>query len=471
MNTDKNKIAAECFKKGTEAMAKENWDYAVNMFAKAAELVPDNILYRQNLRGTECRLYKNNKSGARMATMKLMPIKAKIKKARMQEKWSELDRLAEDGLAVNPWDPQLNADMAEACAKQGYQNPAVFGYEKALAEDPDNKEYNRSLALLLEDRGEYGRAIEFWKHLQRLDPYDSEARSKVTSLEATKIIERKGYETAQTTRDVQTGYDYDRPVKKAVPDAVEGPGVSIEADLKYAIRKAPAEKENYLKLADYYRREKRLDDAADTLAQALQVSGGDTNVREILEDVDLDRMKHGAAVALAASQKDAQDQRSAAQAAALVKELLQREIEVFSSRVERYPNDSRWKLELAKRLMKVKKHDQAIPLLQRAQTDVRIEGEVLVRLGKCFLAVGNRTLAVKQFERVIPKLNAHDRPDLFAEAHYILGRLYEEAGDREKAEHHYNEVLAVDYGYKDARQRFDNLQKGAGGDKKDFEDE
>jgi tetratricopeptide (TPR) repeat protein len=462
MNADKKKIAADCWKKGTEAMAKENWAYAVAMFSKSVELEPDNVAYRQHLRGVEYRLHKNNKSVGRLASMKLMPVKGRIKKARMQQKWVELDRAAEEGLAVNPWDAQLNADMAEACARLGFQGPAIFGYEKALDEDPGNRDYNRALAKILEDRGEYSRAIECWRRIYKLDPLDSEARSKVTQLEATSMIERKGYEGAQSTRDVQTGYDYDRPAKSAIPDSVEGPGMSLENDLKHAIRKAPADKENYLKLADLYRREKRLEEAAEMFRKALQVSGGDTNIRELLEDVELDQLRHNIGLAKAAAQNNPAE--GDAQVAALKKELLQREIEVFSSRVERYPKDAGRKLELARRFMKVKKFDTAIPLLQGSVVDVRIEGEVLLLLGKCFLAIGNRVVAMRQLERVLPKLNAHDRADLFCEAHYILARLYEESGDRDKAENHYNEILAVDYAYKDARQRFEKLQ--GGGDSK-----
>ena len=62
--------AQRCFKAATEAMSKENWDYAIAMFGQCATFVPDNVMYRQNLRGCEFRKYNNNGSGASMAGMR-----------------------------------------------------------------------------------------------------------------------------------------------------------------------------------------------------------------------------------------------------------------------------------------------------------------------------------------------------------------------------------------------------------------
>ena len=151
-------------------------------------------------------------------------------------------------------------------------------------------------------------------------------------------------------------------------------------------------------------------------------------------------------------------------------ELRKREIEVFSSRVERYPKDSRWKYELAQRHMKMKGWEKAIPLLQQSVVDVRLKGDVLVALAKCFDAVNNQPLARRQLEQAVQVINPHDRAKLFVDAHYDLAVLCEQAGEIDAAETHYNEVLGVNYEYKDARERLEKLQKkrrpGSGHEKK-----
>ena len=75
----KRKFASDCFKKATEAMAKQNWDYAVEMFAVAIKMAPDNLMYRQSLRGVEQKKYKDNGSGRSMAFLTVNSIRSKIK--------------------------------------------------------------------------------------------------------------------------------------------------------------------------------------------------------------------------------------------------------------------------------------------------------------------------------------------------------------------------------------------------------
>lgn len=470
MPPDKKQIAADCFKKGTEAMAKENWDYAIEMIDKAVALVPENLFYRQTLRGCEGRKYGNNGSGARMAGMKLIKLRTQIKKAKLQKDWRAADRAAEQGLKINPWDTQLNAEMAQACHELGFDEVAVFGYQRALEKDQDNIGYNRQLALVLEERGSYAEAAKHWERILKQVPLDAEARTKITHLEAKEVMDHGGYEEAETIQDVkeeeiQSAYDLDRPAKKVLPEAVEGPGVSLEADLKRAIKKEPANKSNYLRLGDYYRRQKKLDQAAEVFRQALELSSDDDpNVRELLEDVELMQLKQKIDLAKQAADKNPTNEKFKKRVADLKKELVRQEIEAFAARVKHYPKDTNLKFQLARRYMLFKEWAQAIPLLQQSAADQRIECEVGVSIGECFMADKKKNLAQRQFERVVDKIDPHNKPDLFKKCHYYLAMLCAEAGQSETAEHHYSEILAVDYEYRDVLKRLEKLQSDGASD-------
>lgn len=464
----KQKIANQWWRKGTDALAKQNWDYAIDAFGRAIEQVPENLVYRQSYRGAICKKYGDNKSGARMSGAKLMGTRTRIKKARMQSKWEQVDQEATKGLAVNPWDPSLNAEIAEACSNLGYSDAAQFFFEKALEGDPDNKHYNRQLALLLEERGNYARAIDCWAKIFKLDPLNTEARSKMTQLQARTVMEG-GYDSAKSTQEVRSGqhtaYDEARSGRTsgAAAGAVDGPGMSLEADLQRAIRKEPANVQNYLKLADYYKRDKNLEQAHETFQKALEVSG-DPNVREQLEDVELAMLERNLDLAKEAARANPDDETAKKNRVALARELIQRQLEVFSARSERYPKDTSIKFELAKLHMRLQKWGQAIPLLQQASSDPRHEEEVLVALGECFLSEKKTPLAKRQFEKVLPKLNLHDHPDLLKKTRYVLGRLEEEAENYAAAEEHYNEILAIDYEYRDVLKRLEKMQgRGDGG--------
>lgn len=461
MGPDKKKIAAACWKRGSEAMAKEDWNYAIEMFGQAVNLVPDNLMYRQSLRGVEYRKYGNNKTGAKMSGAKLMGVRGMIKKARMQKNWEQVDQQAEAGLQVNPWDAQLNADVAESCRERGFDEVAVFAFEKAVESDSNNKDLLKNLAALYEDRGEFDKATAVWGKIAKLDPNDQEPQRKITGLHAEKLTTRN-YDDAKSTKDVKTkpanAYDEFRG-GGSKSDSV-APGESPELDLQHAIRKDPNNKELYQKLGDYYRREDRLEEAMTQFQKALELSGGDPAIREQLEDTELARMRKNVDAAGEKARKAPDDEAAKQQAMAMKTEFLKREVQVLSARVDRYPKDLKLKYDLAQRLMKFKKWDQAIPLLQAASANNKLEADARVLLGECFLSDNKKPLATRQFETAVKLVNQHEQPELFLKCHYVLGRLCEEKGDVEGAISHYTDVLSLDYNYRDARARMEKLQGG-----------
>lgn len=458
MTADKNKMAADCWRRATEALSREQYDYAVDMFFSAMTMVPDNLLYRQSLRGAERKLYGDNGSGARMSKIKLMKPRTQIKTARMKKDWKTADLAAENALKINPWDAGLNATVGEACKNLGFSEVALFGYELAIKAEPENKEYNREYAQLQEERGNYQEALAAWRRILKIDDNDHEARSKLTQLEANSMMSRSGYDDAKSTRDVKTAYDFDRKSRQtSSKQPADGPGVSVEADLQRAIRKEPENKDNYLRLASLYRRDNKLEEALEMLQKSFELSGGDATVREQCEDVELDLMRHNHQLAKDALTRNQDDETARKNTVALGREILLREIEVFSRRVERYPKDSRLKFELARRHMQIPEYGKAIPLLQQASADTRIEADVRVHLGDCFVQEKKQVLALRQYEKAKDMINVHENADLFKRVHYMLGRLYEEGGKTAEAESCYQEVLGVDYEYRDTLTRLEGL--------------
>jgi len=201
MDSEKKKIAADCWKKGSEAMSKENWDYAIEMFGKSVMLVPDNLLYRQTLRGVERKKYGDNGSGAKMAGFRLGTVKTRVKTGRLKKNWDAVDRAVEDGLKINPWEATLLFELGVAARERGFSEVATDAMRNAVANDTKNKMFARELANLLESRGDYMEASKIWQRLAKLDPSDAEARTKAMQVLTDNVIDRGGYEGAETTRD------------------------------------------------------------------------------------------------------------------------------------------------------------------------------------------------------------------------------------------------------------------------------
>lgn len=460
--------AQEWYRKAAEAMNRQNWDYAIECLGNATKMKPDVVLYRQTKHGCIRKKYDDNETGARMAGVKLMGIKTKIKKARSKQDWKALDELAEEGLLVNPWDAQLNADLGEAAMQRECGEIAQYALSMAVKYDEKNIAYNKALGQVLRDRGEYKAARRCYERVYKLDPTDGEARSMMSQMDAEATMDRGGYEKAENTQDVKAevrvnAYEEDRQARRGGKKAADAPGESAELDLQHAIRKEPDNVHNYLKLAELYKEERKLPQAIAQFEKAIEVGGEDVNITELREDVELDIMRQKLAEAAERAHKNKENERLQEKAVALKQQLQDREIEVLAPRVARHPENMRLKYELAERYRKRRELSKAIPLYQQAASDSRLKEEALVWLGECFLKDNKIDLGRRQFERALETLTHHERPDSFLRAHYWLGRVYEKASKVEQAETHYSEILAVDYDYKDVLKRLEGLQTGDGG--------
>lgn len=454
------RIANQCWQSGTAAVTKKNFDYAVEQFSTAARLVPDNLVYRQTLRGAEYQMYNNNGSGARMAGAKLMGVRGRVKKAKGKEDWKTMNEEAEKGLQINPWDAQLEAWVGEACAKMELLDLAIFAYSNAVKQEKENIPYLRELANLHLEKRNYDESGRLWEKIYQLDPLDSEARSKQTEIQTMKTMDRGGYEGAENTREVRAGQNaYDDKKSVARGDAI-GPGDDPESDLKRQIRKTPDAFEPYQKLADFYRKNKRLDECIEMYKQAHEKSGDNDDIREQMEDVQLEKLRNLVDKAREAAKNNPEDKEAQEKRQKLGNKLIKSEIQIFSERLKRHTQDSRLKFELGKRFMRINRHSDSIKLFQQSVVDNRLETECYVLMGECFLKVSKVPLAKRQFEKAIPNLNPQEKKDLFLTSHYALGRIAENTGERDDAEEHYNEILAIDYDYKDVAKRLDGLQGG-----------
>ncbi len=470
---DREKGAQEWFKKGTEAMNHKNWDYAVECFSNCVRLMPEHLLYRQSKHGCIRKSYNDNGSGAKMAGMRLMGVRTRLKKSRMQKDWKSIEAAAEEGLLVNPWDAAIWFDLGDACANQSNVNVARYALERAVEYDKDNVEFNRRLGQFLFDQREFKSARPYFERVYKLVPTDGEARGMLGRCDAESTMKGK-YDEAENTRDVKVeqaaaplnAYEADRQARKGAPKSADAPGESEEADLTHAIRKDPQNVNLYLKLADLYKSERAFGKAAEQLSKALEISKGNADISAQLQEVQLLMMRNDLAEAEDRVKKNPGKERLVEKVKTLKSEILEKEIAFFSHGVENNPSDMRKKFELAQRYFASKQFAKAIPLLQQAVSSPALKIDVLVLLGECFTRDGKLDLARRQLEKALEGLNHADKPDSFKTAHYLLGRIYEKAGKTEQAEHHYGEILASDYEYKDVLKRMEAMsgsETGSGG--------
>jgi len=126
--------------------------------------------------------------------------------------------------------------------------------------------------------------------------------------------------------------------------------------------------------------------------------------------------------------------------------------------VDNYPTDLRYKYEYARRLMRAKEYDDAIPQFQEARSDPRHRTASLNCIGQCFYYKQWYTDAIETFEQGLKYLeNPEDA--MGKELRYNLGRAYEADSNIDEALNCFRKVAQIDFNYRDVRTRVDALRK------------
>lgn len=145
------------------------------------------------------------------------------------------------------------------------------------------------------------------------------------------------------------------------------------------------------------------------------------------------------------------------QVAQASRELLNVELEHHLECVRNFPADRRMKFEYAKCLLRDKQYDQAIPLFQEARSDPRHRISAVNYIGQCFYHKKWYTDAIDSFQQAFDLLD-NQESGLAKELLYNLGRANEANDNAEEALNNYRRVAQIDFNFRDARERVDQLR-------------
>ena len=193
------------------------------------------------------------------------------------------------------------------------------------------------------------------------------------------------------------------------------------------------------------------------LRKATSAVAGDLKVQEALEDVQISRFR--IQVAIAEKRAVAEDTDEARQLEnSLRAEMLQREIEVFHSRSERYPDNPVWHFELGARLKRTGRYDQAIEALRKSLDDQRRKPFALLELGECFQHQRDYQQAMKSYDQALREMGDR-KSDICKLALYRAGVLSTGLKNLDEAEKYLSELSRLDSGYRDISARLDKIRQ------------
>ena len=444
----------QCFQHGTQSIAK-NIDYAIEMFAVCVAGDPVNAIYLQNLMGA-LRVKHAGKKGGGLSALWSAGGRGGLKKLVAAGKYREVIAKGVEIIRSNPCDHGSLLAMAQAAGMLGAADAQRVYLKAALDAAPADVEVNRTCADFLVSYGEYDQAIGCWMRIRNVKSMAEEAERQIAKLHVDKTI---------SAGDGMTGRKSATGGGQKEEAAAEGEGSKDRRSiLLQAITKNPADIGPYLELADLVERDGTVEEAQQVLVKALAASGNDLKVREHMEDRQLRWTRHRLQLAeKRQAEEDTPENRQTVERLRAAQ--LKYEMEVYSARTVRYPENIGWKYELAMRLKAAGNHAEAIRHFQDVLQDARRKGAVALELGECFQKIRQYALAMRNYQTAVDSLTDREQ-ELRKRALYRAGVLAAGLDDVDAARKYLSALAELDFGYRDVAQRLDKLtpakDKGAG---------
>lgn len=434
------------------------FDFAITYYLDGLRLDPEAVDAHKALRDVS--LKRKASGGKAMGMWDKMSVK---KSNDDRENMLNAERL----LAFDPGERSYMADLMTHAVKAGcYETALWMGVELLMANrqhpKPDVKFY-----LVLRDSY---KSMQQWKLATDatqfafdMRPNDMDMARELKDLSALETMKKGNFEQGdfrKSMRDVekqQLLIDSDREIRTI--DAMTRQILDAEKEHKAD----PLETGKLLRYVDLMAKTEDTEyenRAIDVLTEAYNRTKQYRFRLSLLriQMKQIDRMERSMRAEVAGKKEDKQlleDYRS------FVREKYERELAIYTEAADEYPTDMTLKYEAAVRLIRLGRHDEAIPALQVVRNDpkYKIEGSIL--LGQAFLNAGFADEAVDTFAHASEDYQIRNDPKSL-QIFYWWGRALEakNPADVPQALKCYSQVFQWNAMYLDVSQRIKKLRAG-----------
>jgi tetratricopeptide (TPR) repeat protein len=440
----KRKRLQQMFEHANRMMAQDNFDYASELLSQCVTGDPSNFAYLQAFLANLKKKYGNNKKGHNMAFMKKASLGRAVSKAAGQKDWLGVIRSGVESLRINPWEIPILRQMADAVKELGCDEVELVYLKTALEANHKDFDVNWRCAQALKERKQYDQAIACLHRCEQIRPGDEGVQRAIASLAVEKTLDTFPSES-------------NKKKKAAAPGAAPVEEETQIQKLEKNIAKHPDDLPRHIELADLYLQDEIYDKAVEILTKALELSKGDADIRERLEEAQVRRMRNEMLL-LRKKLDEKADPQVEAELKDLKLKLAAKELEVYQARVERYPSNFGFKYDLAVRFQLLSRYKEAIGEFQEAQKDPRFKGRSLLALGQCFQHIKQYNLAMRHYEQAneeIPDRDADNKKLTL----YRAGKLALFLKDLAVAERYLTTLAGLDFSYRDVAELLDNIAK------------
>jgi tetratricopeptide (TPR) repeat protein len=442
------------FTKGSQALQRDNFGYAIDLFNQILAKEPAVFECRKALRTAQ--LLKAGTGGGffkkAWGNVGSSPMIAKGRMALSKDP-AEALRIAEQILNGDPHSSGAHKLVVEAATALELPKTAVLSLEILAASSPKDRDVAIKFANALADCGEVGRAEKILADLYRSYPTDQELGQALKDLSARKTLDEGGYEA------LADGTGSYRDILKDKDEAVSLEQQNRQVKTEDIAEKLINEYETRLKtepknlkllrsLAELYTQKQQFDKALSYYDQIKSTEvGGDASLDKNISDTMARKFDHQASL-LDPNAPDYADKLAKLQVDKQAYQLAE-----CQRRVEHFPTDLQIRFELGQLYFQMGKITEAMKEFQKAQGSPHRRTQALCYLGQCFARRGINDLAASTFQDAIKEKVLFD--DEKKELIYLLGCVYEKMDKREDAIAQFKIIYAADVGYKDVGEKID----------------
>jgi len=447
------------FTKGSEALQRENFDYAIDLFNQVLEKEPTLYECRKALRTAQQRRAGGGRGFLKkfISSAGSAPALAKAQMA-LHKDPAEALKIAEQILNTDPNNPGAHKIVVAAATALEMPRTAVLSLETLVKHSPKDKALAIQLAQGLADIGEIRLAENVLANISRTHLADSELAQALKNLSARKTLREGGYEALA---DGEGSY---RDILKDKDEAVALEQQNRQVKTEDVAERLIQEYEERLKaepknlklvrsLAELYTQKKQFDRALGYYDQIKALEGGsDPSLERAIAETVVRKLDHEIA------QLDPQAPAHAEKAARLKAEKQTYQLAECQKRLERFSNDRLIRFEMGQLYFQAGKITEAIQEFQKAQANPHKRIQALYYLGQCFDRRGILDLAARTFRNAIKGklLFDEEKKDLI----YALAGVLEKMGKKEEAIEQFKLIYESDIGYKDVAAKMDAFYAG-----------
>jgi len=450
----------ELYQKGSVALQRQNFEYAVAIFQQVLAKEPAFFDCRQALRAAQFK-----KAGPSTGFFKKMlggasssPLVAKAQLV-IGKNPIEALQILEQVLTSDPTNSMAHKMVAEAAMAADFPRTAALSLEILLKNSPKDYELSMQYGEALRVSGQLPKAEAMYVELMRAHPHRGEIAEALKNLSARATMEEGGYEAVAegkgSYRDLLKNKEEATQLEQEKREVKSG-DVADQLIKQYEARLAvePRNLKLLRSLAEMNVQKKDFDKALEYCERIRGTEGSaDPSFERFATDIALKRFDH------LLSQFDVSLPEQAEQAAKLQAERAEFQLNECKSRADRYPTDLQIRFELGELYFKTGKLSEAIQEFQKAQSNPARRISSMGYLGQCFARRNMNDLAARTLQNALKEKPVFD--DEKKELIYQLGSILEKMGKKEDAIEQFKQIYEVDIGYKDVAAKVDAYYSGS----------